>query len=118
MVTEGSFEVVKMTINLDFEDYTGYCENVDFICLELDLEDYTGDCEDVTIVANCEVEEHVDCICLDTGHMEASLEVCIDGLFVDGVSFSLENLAMCYGQSVADKIVNDIEYKAGNVYYS
>lgn len=86
--------------------------------VELDLEDYTGDCEDVTIIADCELEEHVDCICLDTGHMEASLEVSIDGLFVDNVLFSLENLAMCYGQSVADEIVNDIEKKAADVYYS
>ena len=99
MVTEGSFEVVKMII-------------------ELDLEDYTGDCEDVSIVADCEVEEHVDFICLEFGRMEASLEVSIDGLFVDNVLFSLENLAMCYGQSVADKIVNDIEEKAADVYYS
>ena len=99
MVTEGSFEVVKMIINLD-------------------LEDYTGDCENVSIVADCEIEEHVDFICLDAGHMETSLEVSIDGLFVDGVLFSLENLAMCYGQEIADEIVNDIEYKAGNVYYS
>ena len=99
MVTEGSFEVVEMIINLD-------------------LEDYTGDCDDVAIVANCEIEEHVDGICWDTGRMETSVEFYIDGLFVDGVLFSLENLAMCYGQKIADEIVNDIEYKAGNVYYS
>ena len=86
--------------------------------IELDLEDYTDDCEDVSIVADCEVEEHIDFICLEFGRMEASLEVSIDGLFVDNVLFSLENLAIVYGQSVADEIVNDIEYNAGNVYYS
>lgn len=86
--------------------------------INLDLEDYTNDNDDIEIIADCNVEEHVDCICLDTGHMETTLEVYIDGLFVDGVLFSQENLAMCYGQSVADKIINDIEYEIGNVYYS
>jgi hypothetical protein len=98
MVTEGSFEVVKMIINLDLEDYI--------------------DCEDVTIVADCYIEESTDLICVDTGYEEKTLEIEIEGLFVDGVFFSQENLATVYGQSVADKIVNHIEYKAGNVYYS
>ena len=84
---------------------------------ELDLEDYI-DCENIDIVADCYIEENIDLICLETGYKQATLEIEIGGLFVDGVFFSQENLATVYGQSVADKIVNDIEYKAGNVYYS